>query len=82
MSFTGDIRYAVRTLRRSPAFAAAAVACLALGIGVNTTIFGTVDSMLFRPLPYGAPAGITPITVAGSPLRAARVDPMTALRSH
>jgi hypothetical protein len=46
-----DLRYAVRMLVKHPSFAAAAIRALALGIGVNTTIFGFVDGLLFRPLP-------------------------------
>src|SRR2546427_13297350 len=48
-SMLQDLRYALRTFARSPALVAAAVVCLALGIGANTTIFGVVDTMLFRP---------------------------------
>src|SRR5207247_7810668 len=44
-----DLRYALRTFARSPALVAAAVVCLALGIGANATIFGVVDTLLFRP---------------------------------
>jgi predicted permease len=44
-----DLRYAVRTFVRKPALAFAAVVCLALGIGANATIFGVVDTLLFRP---------------------------------
>ena len=47
-----DIRYALRTLARSPGLVAAAVVCLALGIGANAMIFGVVDTLLFRPPPH------------------------------
>ena len=44
-----DLRYALRTFARSPGLTVAAVVCLALGIGGNATIFGVVDTLLFRP---------------------------------
>ena len=47
-----DLSHAVRTLRRSPGFAAAVVIVLALGTGVATAMFGIVYGMLIRPLPY------------------------------
>ncbi len=46
-----DIRYGFRTLIKSPAFTAAAVLSLALGIGVNTTIFTVIDTLFLNPLP-------------------------------
>jgi len=47
-----DLRYGVRQLRRSPAFAAAALLCLALGIGSTTAVYSLVDAILLRPLPF------------------------------
>jgi predicted permease len=60
--FVRDVRYAVRSLGRQPAFAVLAVATLALGIGANAAIFTVVNGVLLRPLPYAAPDRIVAIT--------------------
>ena len=51
-SFLSDIRFAARMLTRAPRFTAVAVFVLALGIGVNTTVFTVINAVLLRPLAY------------------------------
>src|SRR6187549_840617 len=50
-----DVRHALRTLQRQPAFAAVAILTLALGIGTTTAVFTVVNGVLLRPLPYRDP---------------------------
>jgi putative ABC transport system permease protein len=47
-----DVRYAVRSLRRTPGFSLAVLLTLALGMGANSAVFSTLDAILLRPLPF------------------------------
>jgi putative ABC transport system permease protein len=50
-----DLRYAVRSIAGAKKFAALVVATLALGIGANSAVFGVLNAVVLRPLPYDEP---------------------------
>ena len=69
---TSDLRYAFRTIRTRPAFAAAVIGTLALGIGASTAMFSIVDAALLRSLPFDRPDRIVVLWGVAGPQRAIR----------
>ncbi|MGE0353683.1 MAG: ABC transporter permease [Gemmatimonadales bacterium] len=71
-----DLRYAVRSLRRSPGFALAAIVTLGLGIGATTAIFSVVDTVVLRSLPFDQSAAL--VSVQARQLDQGRADAVSA----
>ncbi len=83
-TFFGDLRYAFRTLRKSPGFTLIAMLSLAMGIGANTAMFSYVDSVLLRPLPVKDSGAIVALhaTVPGTQLDSVSYPDYADLRDH
>jgi hypothetical protein len=83
-SILADLRYAVRALLKRPGFSLLVVLTLGLGIGANTAIFSTVNSLLLRDPPFADPSRLVRITSArgdeaGGPLSVPELDDLLAL---
>jgi putative ABC transport system permease protein len=61
-----DVRHAIRTLRKSPAFALVAILTLAVAISANAVVFAVVTAVLINPLPYGDPDRLVTIVESDS----------------
>jgi predicted permease len=64
-----DVRYASRSLRKSPGYAVAAILTLALGIGANTAIFSVLEGVVWAPLPYREPERLVMVTLHNRTLK-------------
>jgi len=78
MLLSHDFRYAIRSLRKAPAFAITAIGALALGIGANVAIFSLVDALLIRQLPLADPDRLVMVWEDGSHLGFPRDTPAPA----
>src|SRR5262245_61934669 len=61
MTLWQDVRYALRSLHRTPTVAAATIITFAIGIGANTAVFSVVDAVLLRPLQFADPSRLVVI---------------------
>src|SRR6266550_4069059 len=59
-----DLRHALRTFRRNPAFTLTAVISLALGIGATSVVFSALDALLWRPLPVADPGSLVKFSIS------------------
>jgi putative ABC transport system permease protein len=74
-----DIRYAIRSLRKSPAITLAAVLSLALGVGANTTMFTLINTLFLNPLPVARPSDLVAVFTldANNPTRFGSLLPVS-----
>src|SRR5262245_63628591 len=74
-----DIQYGVRSLRKNPAIAVAAILSLALGVGANTTIFTLLNTLFLNPLPVARPSELVAVFTldANNPTRFGNLLPLS-----
>jgi predicted permease len=79
-----DVRHALRSMRRSKGFAAAAILTLALGVGANTAVFSAIDAVLLKPLNYPDPNRIVQyfLSSSGGSARGASIPDFRFWRDH
>ena len=70
-----DVRYALRSLARTPGFTATAIVVAGLGIGATTATFSTADHVLLRPLPFADPERLVRLSEDRTPLGYPRIEP-------
>jgi len=76
-TFSRDVRYALRMLRKTPGFTAIALITLAVGIGVNTAVFTVVDALVLKPLPFPEPQRLATIHTVAQSERGVSVNDMS-----
>jgi predicted permease len=72
--FFADLRFAVRQLRKAPAFTLAGILTLALGIGANTAVFSVVNAVILRPLPFPDSGRLVSLRTVGDRTRGGERD--------
>ena len=80
-----DLRFGARSLRKSPAFAVAAVLSLGLGVGANTAVFSVVNAVLLRSLPVRNPSELVQLAAGGTrdaPMFELSYPMFAAVRDH